>query len=109
MSCEKILSLTADFLIEHSDVYKDGWLLDKVLLKLKKLNKKFQQDPKIGVIVERRRKECVEEYSPREWKEYNKDYEERAMERMAAIFRCKQRPLLSWGAGPAACFLEHHG
>ena len=96
---ELILKLTASFLTERADNYKDGWLLDKIIPKVSALNRSFHENPPVKGDVRHRRNEFVE-FPPGEWQEYNAEYEDRAaFHAEHSIPQCKQRPLLSWGLG----------
>ena len=99
-----ILKLTADFLVEGGDPYKDGWLLDKIIPKASALNKSFHENPQVRGYVLRRRKEFAE-FPPGEWQEYNAEHEDRAACTADVILQCKRRPLLSWGLGSIVTFL----
>ena len=101
---ELILKLTASFLAERADSYKDGWLLDKIIPKVSVLNKGFHENAQVRDYVRRRRAEFAE-FPAGEWKEYNNEYEDRAAWTADSLPQCKQRPLLSWGLGSIVTFL----
>ena len=107
MACPLILKLTATYLTEEADRYKDGRLLDKIIPKMSGLNKEFNDIPQIKDYVSYRREEFAEyaEAGAREWQRYNAEYESQAAYTAEDIPKCTQRPLLSWAVGSIVTFL----
>ena len=103
-----VLDLTVNYLLEESDRWKDGWLLDEILPQTSMLSKGFSENKRVTEYLSFRRAQFAEFTRRRwDWKGYKEECKDNAFWRAShSIPKCPRRPLLSWGPGNVVTFLE---